>query len=153
MTTDRKWAEEGTCQSCAKRILWIVVDGKRIPVDPVPPVYDLDLPGKGWKKSLTACVSHFTTCSPAGRARFSGTSKKREAEAAGAPASDVVNADSVIVFGKHQGRKLRDVPADWLLWAYDNIEPRTPFTRGLLTWIAANRERIEKKAEEEKQHQ
>lgn len=36
---------------------------------------------------------------------------------------------------------------------HDNIDPRTPFTRGLLNWIAENRERIEEKAEEERQHQ
>lgn len=30
--------------------------------------------------------------------------------------------ESIMPFGEHKGKKLLDVPASWLLWAYDNIK-------------------------------
>lgn len=52
------------CKSCAKKIVFISVDGKVIPVDAVAPVYRLvdDVSNLGWKRDRWAFVSHFATC-------------------------------------------------------------------------------------------
>ena len=75
--------EEGaTCRGCGKPIVWAIdPDGKRIPLDPKPPVYRL------WPSGCTvnstdqdqcqrdrgAMVSHFATCPDANR--FSGSNR------------------------------------------------------------------------------
>lgn len=64
MATDPKWANEGVCRSCGKRVLGVKVEGKMIPVDPAPPVYDFNPSTKEWSRSLTACVGHLALCRP-----------------------------------------------------------------------------------------
>ncbi len=77
-------ADEGVCKGCGKRILWIKTDdGKRVPLDPVPPTYvsfgaggmhvGRDTAPSGWHRS-EAMESHFATCSKANE--FSGRNKE-----------------------------------------------------------------------------
>lgn len=33
-----------------------------------------------------------------------------------------MNDESIMPFGKHKGEKLANVPADYLLWLYDNYK-------------------------------
>lgn len=63
---------EGRCRGCNKRILWGRSDeGKVIPLDPTPPVYEIDSIERHGKAEIvvvrtrTAFVSHFATCSAA----------------------------------------------------------------------------------------
>ena len=60
----------GICKGCGKKIVWAVTqEGKKIPLDPAPPVYMLmrfhDENGR-WvyrcDKGGTVFVSHFSTC-------------------------------------------------------------------------------------------
>lgn len=87
-------ADEGVCKGCGKRIWWIqTTEGKRVPLDPVPPVYWFHwTPGQvcnklenrdpqpEWERStdqnVQAYVSHFATCPKA--SEFSGRSKAKE---------------------------------------------------------------------------
>lgn len=78
------------CEGCGKRIVWVVVNGMNIPLDPTPPVYELigtydggweplraklsKLYGKGDDRRRGAMVSHFVTCP--NREEFSGKGKK-----------------------------------------------------------------------------
>ncbi len=71
------------CRGCGKRIVWgITDDGKKIPLDPTPPVYEFTplvgetLNGLKVRRAATAYVSHFSTCPDANR--FSGSKKKQE---------------------------------------------------------------------------
>ena len=50
--------------------------------------------------------------------------------------------NSIIKFGKYQGRKLANIPAWWLLWYYDQNKP-------LMDYIDENREILEKVKPEE----
>ena len=78
------------CKGCGKPIVWAMLDGKPIPLDPRPPIYRVERGDKGttvasrlelrWsepqdKGPIEAMVSHFATCSKA--AAFSG-SKPRD---------------------------------------------------------------------------
>lgn len=85
-----------TCNGCGKPIVWIrTPDGKRVPLDPSPPVYvihaaSVKMDGNGrvdqsqaligervtvvpGTRLQTACVTHFATCPNAGQ--FSGRNK------------------------------------------------------------------------------
>ena len=78
-----------TCRGCGKRIIWgVTSEGKRIPLDPAPPVYEVigitgdetyvgrraaagrATPADG---TLGFAVSHFSTCTKAND--FSGARK------------------------------------------------------------------------------
>lgn len=68
-----------TCKGCGKEIVWgLTGDGKKIPLDPKPPVYSFI--GDGDEHSVPvirhrgAMVTHFATCPEANR--FSGSKKK-----------------------------------------------------------------------------
>jgi hypothetical protein len=74
------------CKGCGALIVWAeLANGKRVPLDPRPAVYDVTLAGVA-HEALTAeradrrryMVSHFATCPEANR--FSGASKGRKAE-------------------------------------------------------------------------
>ena len=73
-----------TCKGCGKPILWAVTeDGKKIPLDPTPPVYQVigTLNTVLGDEKLVArakegyYVSHFSTCSHANE--FSASKKKK----------------------------------------------------------------------------
>lgn len=69
------------CRGCGREVVWgVTPDGKRIPLDPRPPVYRTGalLPGGGvhCERDREALVSHFATCSKA--KDFSGTSRRKE---------------------------------------------------------------------------
>lgn len=77
------------CKGCGRPIVWAVMDGKRIPLDPQPAVYTVvgdgsngtvcerDRPGGNvMGQLLSHMVTHFATC-PKAR-DFSGSSKKKE---------------------------------------------------------------------------
>lgn len=82
---------EGVCEGCGKRIWWINQDGKRVPLDPVAPTYQVLLhdstdpaqPLRGrWVRANAegerepALVSHFSTCPEANR--FSGRNRRAQ---------------------------------------------------------------------------
>jgi len=60
---------------CGKRIVWAVTaDGKKIPLDPAPAVYEVDTVNPTTcERTKTAMVSHFATCPKAND--FSGSRK------------------------------------------------------------------------------
>lgn len=73
------------CKGCGKEIVWgITEDGKKIPLDPKPPVYFLsgfkseNGDGPEIARAKDAMVSHFATCSKAND--FSGSKKKEPAQ-------------------------------------------------------------------------
>lgn len=54
-------SNEAACKGCGKKILWIeTVDGKRIPLDPSPPVYSQHY--GTWQRNYAAHVTHVATC-------------------------------------------------------------------------------------------
>lgn len=68
------------CRGCGKIIVWgLTDDGKKIPLDPTPPVYeftplvDETLNGLKVKRTMTAYVTHFATCQDA--TKFYGSKK------------------------------------------------------------------------------
>lgn len=62
------------CKGCGKAIVWgETVDGKRIPLDPRPPVYKILATGRV-VRDVTCMVSHFATCPHA--SQFSAGKKK-----------------------------------------------------------------------------
>jgi hypothetical protein len=65
------------CRGCGKEIEWgTTPDGKRVPLDPSPPVYRVVARGEGGLKverDREAMVSHFSTCPDANR--FSASKK------------------------------------------------------------------------------
>lgn len=78
---------EASCRGCGKRIVWgISKDGKRIPLDPKPPVYDVlriteldvhwprvEMDTVPVVRNEEAYVSHFATCPNA--SDFSGKNR------------------------------------------------------------------------------
>lgn len=53
--------------------------------------------------------------------------------------------ETLMPFGKHQGKKLANVPASYLLWLEDQIKPKAPNKRTLnekllLEYIEDNRD-------------
>lgn len=68
-----------TCRGCGAEIVWgVTSDGKRIPLDPRPPVYHTGTlredGGVNCERDREALVSHFATCREANR--FSGSRRK-----------------------------------------------------------------------------
>lgn len=64
-----------TCRGCGKVIVWgVTPDGKRIPLDPKPPVYRTEERGAEViaARDREAMVSHFATCPEANRFSASG---------------------------------------------------------------------------------
>jgi hypothetical protein len=73
------------CHGCGKRIVWGVMEGKKLPLDPSPPVYEVvGIDGNGPIVRRAArytegmpivgfMVSHFSTCPKA--SEFSGSRK------------------------------------------------------------------------------
>lgn len=55
--------------------------------------------------------------------------------------------DAILTFGKHKGARLADVPADYLAWAYDNID--WPWLRSLIARY--RRERLAEQRERKRQ--
>ena len=64
------------CKGCGARIVWgLMPDGKKIPLDPKPPIYIVDEDrGTCRRLSQDFMVSHFATCPNAND--FSGKGKK-----------------------------------------------------------------------------
>lgn len=67
-----------TCRGCGKEIVWGVTnDGKKIPLDPRPPVYRIFTHPEGFigaERDREALCSHFATCPKANQ--FSGSRRK-----------------------------------------------------------------------------
>jgi len=66
------------CKGCGKEIVWgQTMDGKKIPLDPKPPVYRLAGNNEDGTQYVSrdkqAMVTHFATCSAA--SQFSGRNK------------------------------------------------------------------------------
>ena len=58
--------------------------------------------------------------------------------------------DSIMQFGKHKGEKLRDIPANYLLWWFG---AQTTTNTPLAQYVIKYRDSLEKSsAEENKQH-
>jgi hypothetical protein len=57
-------ADEARCRSCGTKILWIEIDGKRIPLDARQhPIYTESAAADGeWYREYNARLSHFVTC-------------------------------------------------------------------------------------------
>jgi uncharacterized protein (DUF3820 family) len=55
--------------------------------------------------------------------------------------------NTIITFGKHRGKKLVDVPANWLLYAWDNFD-RHGNREELMDYIEDNLDVIEKEYHE-----
>ena len=49
---------------------------------------------------------------------------------------DIFTDDTVLTFGRHKGKKLANVPADWLLWY---LEKATNQNRALVDYIVENK--------------
>lgn len=65
------------CKGCGKSIMFgKTVDGKIVPLDPVPPVYVWSDPDRAWVREKNAFVSHFATCSKAND--FSASKKQKD---------------------------------------------------------------------------
>lgn len=71
------------CKGCGKEIVWgVTEDGKKIPLDPRPPVYrwtSHGVPRVGNERiarDKNAMVTHFATCKAADQ--FSGSKKKEK---------------------------------------------------------------------------
>lgn len=83
-----------TCKGCGKEIVWgVTEDGKRIPLDPKPPVYRLVDPEGQYttrrvERDRTAMVSHFVTCPQANQ--FSRSRRK------GANETDPIDWDMIM---------------------------------------------------------
>lgn len=75
-------AEKSFCKGCGKEIVWgITSEGKRIPLDPKPPVYRLETKPDAEKtteaeRMANTYVSHFATCPQANR--FSASKKPND---------------------------------------------------------------------------
>jgi len=71
--------KRSVCRGCGLSIVWATdPDGKKIPLDPRPPVYNVDGLGPGdpvCERNRAAMVSHFATCSAANE--FSRGRRKR----------------------------------------------------------------------------
>ena len=56
----------GNCQRCGKSIIWgVTAEGKKIPLDPTPPVYEFVTESGGTvrvRRNMEAAVTHFATC-------------------------------------------------------------------------------------------
>lgn len=67
------------CRGCGKSIVWgETKDGKKIPLDPRPPVYSVrkdPLSGTVLERALDCMVTHFATCPQA--SQFSASNKKQ----------------------------------------------------------------------------
>lgn len=51
--------------------------------------------------------------------------------------------DTPMPFGKHKGRRLEDVPANYLLWLGSNLEPTDQTRTALLHYIVENQAALE----------
>lgn len=67
---------ESICK-CGRKIVWATTtDGKKIPLDPVAPVYEIDpVNPDTCERTKTAYVSHFATCKFA--SDFSGGERRK----------------------------------------------------------------------------
>jgi hypothetical protein len=69
----------GLCRGCGKKILWLQLDGKNIPLDAVAPCYvrlvDKETGAEVWARGAgNAYFSHFATCPQANQ--FSGGGRR-----------------------------------------------------------------------------
>lgn len=61
--------------------------------------------------------------------------------------------DSPMPFGKHEGKKLVDLPASYLLWLYGEMEHqqnRSPTRQAIFDYIEENMSAIESELSEER---
>lgn len=58
------------------------------------------------------------------------------------------NDETPMPFGKHKGVPLEKVPASYLIWCSENVEPTDDVRRALLTYIAENADVIESELED-----
>jgi hypothetical protein len=79
-TDDIKKLTLGHCKGCGKKVIWLTtMDGKRIPLDPVPPVYVVKINHIGQPfiaRERAAMVSHFATCPKAND--FSAANRRKD---------------------------------------------------------------------------
>lgn len=59
-----------------------------------------------------------------------------------------LNDESIMSFGMHQGKALKDVPAGYLMWLYDS--PKSVGTADLRRYIEDNKEVLLKEINESK---
>lgn len=52
--------------------------------------------------------------------------------------SMTLNDDSIMTFGKHKGKPLKEVPGSWLLWFERTATPRSIYQIGLMAYIKDN---------------
>ena len=68
------------CRGCGKSIVFgITSEGRKIPLDPIPPVYDVDVEEDGTvtaTRNPSAMISHFAMCKNANE--FSSSAKQSE---------------------------------------------------------------------------
>ena len=69
------------CKGCGKPIVWgITADGKKIPLDPRPPIYRFDgHDATRIERVMDVYVTHFATCPKA--SQFSGSKPKQKEDA------------------------------------------------------------------------
>lgn len=61
---------------------------------------------------------------------------------------DVINEDYVVDFGKHKGKKIKDIPAGWFLYLY-----RQDILFGMLKdWVKANKGELERRKKKEEEN-
>lgn len=69
------------CRYCGKQIVWAKqADGKWIPLDPTPPIYQVVLrhDGEPWcERAADSMVTHFATCPKASQASSDSKKKKQ----------------------------------------------------------------------------
>lgn len=57
---------------------------------------------------------------------------------------------SIMPFGKHKGKTMQQVPADYLIWFYDsvnaNLGPNTPDAKKVFEYIESNYDVLEKQS-------
>jgi uncharacterized protein (DUF3820 family) len=58
----------------------------------------------------------------------------------------MIQDDYIIPFGKYQGEKIANVPANTLLWYYDKLPMKGPLYRRTKEYIEENLEDLKKEA-------
>lgn len=83
---------------------------------------------------------------PAASVETTGEVGRLRSLIAAAERNDKISGKIEITFGKHRGRRVRNVPADYLLWIYDQrwFQDKFPV---LHKYIDQERERLEKEVE------
>ena len=65
----------------------------------------------------------------------------------------ILTDTDIMPFGKHQGKEMQEVPADYLIWLKDNMKGTTMFDgsdkKAVWDYIEDNLEVLEKEAKED----